>query len=388
MHIAFLTTEYPILSVKSGGIGIFIKHISHLLTKNDTTIKVSVIYWGNEIQNIMEDEGVSIIPIKRICTSYLSLYFGRKKLNTELNKILSEKKIDILESIDWEGALAFCRLKVPVVTRLHGSNVYFNYLAHTKTPLLIRILETNALQRSTAFIGVSKQALDISRKLFNIPINKKACVIYNPIDFDYISNFYQQEKKEQKDITILYYGTLVEKKGIFDIPKIFNTISERYDNIKLKLIGRDTIIDGISSWEKCQSLFSKHTMAKVEYLGVLPYAQTLACVNDSDICLFPNHAETFGLVLLEAMFLRKAIVCSDIDCFKEIADDRVEVLQCKVGDIDSFANALGLLIEHPAMRIQLGERAYKKAVLKFDSTLIAKQNITFYKKLIQNICKE
>lgn len=31
MHIAFLTTEYPILGMKCGGIGIFIKHLSHLM---------------------------------------------------------------------------------------------------------------------------------------------------------------------------------------------------------------------------------------------------------------------------------------------------------------------------------------------------------------------
>ena len=34
MHIAFLTTEYPILGMKCGGIGIFIKHLSHLIVKS------------------------------------------------------------------------------------------------------------------------------------------------------------------------------------------------------------------------------------------------------------------------------------------------------------------------------------------------------------------
>lgn len=41
MHIAFLTTEYPILGMKCGGIGIFIKHLSHLIVKSETGVKVS-----------------------------------------------------------------------------------------------------------------------------------------------------------------------------------------------------------------------------------------------------------------------------------------------------------------------------------------------------------
>lgn len=44
MHIAFLTTEYPILGMKCGGIGIFIKHLSHLIVKSETGVKVSVVY--------------------------------------------------------------------------------------------------------------------------------------------------------------------------------------------------------------------------------------------------------------------------------------------------------------------------------------------------------
>lgn len=52
MHIAFLTTEYPILGMKCGGIGIFIKHLSHLIVKSETGVKVSVVYWGISLQKL------------------------------------------------------------------------------------------------------------------------------------------------------------------------------------------------------------------------------------------------------------------------------------------------------------------------------------------------
>lgn len=55
MHIAFLTTEYPILGMKCGGIGIFIKHLSHLIVKSETGVKVSVVYWGNKFTETVWD---------------------------------------------------------------------------------------------------------------------------------------------------------------------------------------------------------------------------------------------------------------------------------------------------------------------------------------------
>ena len=64
MHIAFLTTEYPILGMKCGGIGIFIKHLSHLIVKSETGVKVSVVYWGNKFTETVWDDGISVIPIK------------------------------------------------------------------------------------------------------------------------------------------------------------------------------------------------------------------------------------------------------------------------------------------------------------------------------------
>ena len=78
----------------------------------------------------------------------------------------------------------FCSLSVPVVTRLHGSNVYFDHLSGNKTPWNVRLMEYNALRNSDAYIGVSRQALDLTDKLFSLSSNKRKCVIYNPVDIN------------------------------------------------------------------------------------------------------------------------------------------------------------------------------------------------------------
>lgn len=184
MHIAFLTTEYPILGMKCGGIGIFIKHLSHLIVKSETGVKVSVVYWGNKFTETVWDDGISVIPINQPHKSPFSSFINRRYLNKKLNLLVAKIGIDLVESIDWEGPLAFCSLSVPVVTRLHGSNVYFDHLSGNKTPWNVRLMEYNALRNSDAYIGVSRQALDLTDKLFSLSSNKRKCVIYNPVDIN------------------------------------------------------------------------------------------------------------------------------------------------------------------------------------------------------------
>lgn len=173
MHIAFLTTEYPILGMKCGGIGIFIKHLSHLIVKSETGVKVSVVYWGNKFTETVWDDGISVIPINQPHKSPFSSFINRRYLNKKLNLLVAKIGIDLVESIDWEGPLAFCSLSVPVVTRLHGSNVYFDHLSGNKTPWNVRLMEYNALRNSDAYIGVSRQALDLTDKLFSLSSNKR-----------------------------------------------------------------------------------------------------------------------------------------------------------------------------------------------------------------------
>ena len=84
MHIAFLTTEYPILGMKCGGIGIFIKHLSHLIVKSETGVKVSVVYWGNKFTETVWDDGISVIPINQPHKSPFSSFINRRYLNKKL----------------------------------------------------------------------------------------------------------------------------------------------------------------------------------------------------------------------------------------------------------------------------------------------------------------
>lgn len=380
MHIGFITTEYALSPIDGGGIGTFLKNLSFML--KDCGLNVTIIYWGNKLKQTIYDENIPIIPVMQPYSGKFSFFQNRIYLNKIVNKIVIERRIDILETIDWEGIIAFCKFEVPIVTRLHGSNIYFNYLLNRKNGILIKWLEKDAIRRSIAYIGVSLQSLEITKKLFKISVLKRSEVIYNPINNKFVGQFYNPTISDVPT-TIVYYGTITYKKGVLNIPTIFNAINKKYPNINLVVVGRDTFnSEGVSLWSTIVEKFSKSAIEKVKYLGCLSYEELLRIVSEADICLLPSYAETFGLVLLEAMLLGRPTVSSNILCFQEIATHNVDVFQCNPDDTNSFINSLCLLIEEKELRQKMSKQAYSTALRKFDNETIVQKNIDFYKSLI------
>ncbi len=63
--------------------------------------------------------------------------------------------------------------------------------------------------------------------------------------------------------TILYFGTLIRKKGMLELPIIFNEVHKINPNAKLILIGKDAtdVISGNkSTWLMMQKLFDESAL--------------------------------------------------------------------------------------------------------------------------------
>mgnify|MGYP003200736311 FL=1 len=99
---------------------------------------------------------------------------------------------------------------------------------------------------------------------------------------------------------------------------------------------------------------------------------------------FSKSCGNFCLVLLEAMFMRKAIICSNIDCFQEIVDHDKDAIQCTVGNIKEFVFALQQLVNNVDKRVKLANNAYQKSITKFSTDIIVQQNLSFYEELLKN----
>ncbi|MEX6237727.1 glycosyltransferase [Providencia hangzhouensis] len=128
MNILFLCNEYP--PFISGGIGVFTKELSVELTKLGHKIYVLGAYPNIKNKQIEVVNNITIIRINKK-TGLIGELENRIRIYINAKKIIEENKIDIVETQDFNGPLAFYpKFKSHTLVRLHGSVTYFNQLSY------------------------------------------------------------------------------------------------------------------------------------------------------------------------------------------------------------------------------------------------------------------
>lgn len=380
-HIAYITAEYPHPDTPAaGGIGSFVKLMATSLVRNN--YKVTIFLCLSLRDKIWYDNEVRIVEIKGVAPSRFSPLTNRYRINKTVSKHIKNNHIDLIEAADWEGLHALCNFKIPVITRIHGSVTYFNYLQGINKPRLLYYLEKRALSKSSKVIAVSEFSGKITQKVFGYKMFDFE-VIYNGIDTDLFCATTTETSSNQD---ICYFGTLVRKKGILSLAHIFNEVHKTNPEASLLLIGKDSIdfIENRSTWELMQAILTPEARARVHYKGLVPYEQMSQAITSATVCVFPSYAEAFPISWLEAMSMEKAIVASSIGWARESIEDKVSGLLENPDNYKAFAKKINKLLKDPSLSRALGSNAKQRVVDRFDQRKLIVQNMDVYKKLLDD----
>ena len=383
MHIAFLTPEYPHPKLThAAGIGTSIHNLVMALVSQG--VKVTVLVYGQREQEFIIDNEVHIHCIKHKKYKFLGWYLHRKHIASYCNTIIKNEKIDVLETADWTGITAFMKFKIPLVIRFHGSDTYFCHLEKRKQKWKNFFFEKRAVSNADAFIAPTTFAGELSKKLFRLK-NKEIQTIYHGLD---LTRFENKTPEQFEEGLILYVGTLIRKKGVFELPLIFNKVCQQYPKARLLLIGADAAdvqTQSNSTWELVQQQFNPTDLKNVQYLGKIPYDQLQQYIRKANVCVFPSFAETLGMVTLEAMAMQKAVVNSNFEWARELIVDGESGYLVHPQNHNFFAQKIVDLLENKELCFQIGTQARNRVEAQFDSKKIVKQNIEYYQKLIKKM---
>jgi glycosyltransferase involved in cell wall biosynthesis len=379
MKIGFLTPEYPHqLTGSSGGIGTSIKNLAQSLIQ--IGVEVHILIFGQVIDGIFKDGDITIQQIKNVKFKGFSRILTQDKITTIINQLYLEKKIDLVEAPDWCGMTSFIQPEnCPIVIRLHGSDTYFCHLDKRPVKWINKFHEQRALKHADAHISVSQYTADITNQLFEQ--NIKYTIIPNGVDS---TNFFTDNNSEGN--TILYFGTLIRKKGVLDIPAIFNLVVEKIPTAQLILVGHDSFdikTKSESTWSIMKNLFSARALKNVVYEGKVPYHEIQKKISQSSVCIFPSYAEAFPVSWLEAMAMSKAIVASDIGWANEMLINNESAMLVHPSDHGNFANKIVEILQDKILQNKLGSNARQTFLVNFSSSVNIKQNLDFYKKIIE-----
>jgi Glycosyltransferase len=85
-----------------------------------------------------------------------------------------------------------------------------------------------------------------------------------------------------------------------------------------------------------------------------------------DVFVMSSHWEGLPIALLEAMASSKAVLCTRVGGIPDVVIDGDNGLLVEPRDVPQFAKRLDDLLQDPALRARLGQRARETVIARFD----------------------
>lgn len=376
MHICFITSEFPKPGYPHGGVGTFIATLSKAMVGKG--FKVSVV--GKNHQNQNEEENVSGVQVYRLKAKKikgLEWYFNTKVIAKKIRELHSINPIHIIETT--ELGLAFLpKIKgVSYVIRMNGGHHYFAKAEHRPVQWRQVFQEKRSFARADAILAVSEFVKEETRELVglgDVPIQ----VIYNPID---VSKFYDASNTKIVPFSVFFAGSLVEKKGIRQLVQALEFLVDDYPQVHLYIAGRDAVIPGTNTPYRpiLDAAISAKIKSHITFLGVVPNNEMPKHIASAQVCCYPSHMEAMPLAWLEVLAMGKAFIGSTTGPGPEAVNHGQTGLLCDPHDPKDIADKIRWVFEHPDQAKELGLKARKNMIDRFDIDLIVDQNIEFYK---------
>lgn len=235
----------------------------------------------------------------------------------------------------------------------------------------LRLMIFRSIKRFDAIMSVSPVAQAFAARTFHIDSQ----VVPNTVD---LAPFIRATPlpEYRNDLTVLFLGRLVERKGCQHLLTAINRIQEQ------KLVEKPykVVICGFGPLEdKLRAYVRQHKLERiVEFTGFVEEADKPRYMASSDIAVFPSTGgESFGIVLLEAMAAsRGAVLAGDNPGYASVMHEHPEAL-FKPHDEEHLANALAHLLNDQAKRAAAREWQLRD-VQRYDVPVVGAQILEHY----------
>lgn len=378
MHICFITNEYPKQDYPHGGVGTFIHTISHKLTEKGHSVSIIGINVYTKIDEVQKDDKVSVYRLKPKVFKGLTWYFNNKTINKKLVELHKRHPIHIVETA--ELGLSFIKKIKPIkyVIRLHGGHHFFAESENRKVSWWKGFQEKKSFKKADGFIAVSKYVKSHTAKYLSYH-NKPIKIIRYPINLEV---FKPKPKLEIKPNTLLFAGTVCEKKGINQLLMAMSKVIEKHKNAELFIYGRDWFFpDGRSYIDYLKKdILPKIGDAanQIYFKGAVPFTTLADRYAESEICVFPSLMETQGLVAPEAMAMKKLVVFTNQGPGPETIEHKKTGLLCNPYDSDDIADKINWALSEKEKCDRISNEARTFVLEEFDLNKITESNLKFY----------
>ena len=303
-------------------------------------------------------------------------------LTSKLVDVAIHEKLDILHvhyaiphasaAVNAKQILLTHSINIPIVTTLHGTDITLLGQDKSFKPVI-----EYAINSSDAITTVSENLKEITLKNFNI--KKEIDYVPNFIDVklykEKINDNFRSSYANEDEFILTHISNFRKVKRVDDVIKIFNNVSKNH-KCKLLMIG-----DGPERLIAEQMCRTYGIIDKVKFLGKLKLIEKI--LSFADVFILPSETESFGLVALEAMASRTAVISTNSGGLPEVNIDEKTGFLSNVGDVEKMSYDLSNLLSDRELLDSIKENAYEHAK-SFDLPKILPLYEDIYFRLLNN----
>ncbi|MCX8491226.1 MAG: glycogen synthase [Cyclobacteriaceae bacterium] len=400
MKVLFYTREYP--PYVYGGAGV---HVEYLTRELSRLMDVEVRCFGDQQVSTEQlrilgfnSDSLSLTDTKTELTPLL------KTLHTCIQMNSGAMNADLVHCHTWYAQFAGILSKLCYGTPLVLTTHSLEPLRPWKREQLGRgydassWIEKTAIEMADAVIAVSQETKQDVLNYFNVD-EKKVSVIYNGIDLDEYVVTADTQALDKFGINkskpyVLFVGRITRQKGIIHLVNAIKYIGSDTQIVlcagapDTEEIGRE-MKQRVEEIQKSQTnvIWIAEMVSKKDVIQLYSHAAVFCC---------PSIYEPFGIINIEAMACKTAVVASSVGGIKEVVvDGETGILvpleqemtaPFEAANPDQFARDLAAginrLMGDEELRKNMGVLGRKRVEKYFDWRAIALQTQKLYKKIL------
>src|SRR5205823_476420 len=175
-----------------------------------------------------------------------------------------------------------------------------------------------------------------------------------------------------ENLNILFVGRLEKRKGLGDLLRAYRAMNMRVPQTRLIIVG-DGPLRG-----RVESYVARHRLANVVMAGYVPDSVKPRYYNSADIfCAPATGAESFGIVLLEALASGLPVVATEVPGYMSVLEPGRDSITVPPKNWRELAASLVILARDAQLRSRLADYALEKA-RRYSWKLVASEVVDVY----------
>jgi glycosyltransferase involved in cell wall biosynthesis len=346
--------------------------------KAEPELSISVILLNEgKLAQKLRESGLDTLVIDEGKHNFLQI---RKKIVQHLRG----RGIDIIHSHRYKENMLAALVKTKcgvraLVQTVHGTTEPFTGWKKLKARLYTAL---NNYYTKRYFDRVLPVSSDIEGELANRYGRERLVTIHNAVDMDKITpNRTADDVRNEfglssHDPVIGTAGRMVPVKGYDLLLKAAGIIVEQKPAVRFLIAGDGP--ERAALEKKCRDM---HLGDQVQFIGFRDDITDI--INCLDLFVMSSLHEGIPMILLEAMALRKPVVCTSVGGMKEVVEDNVSGLLVEPGDANRLAGSCLNVLDDSELRLKLGTAARKRISDEFSTGTQKERLMSVYRNLME-----